>query len=204
MKFIFKMKTTNNLVVLFLCSVALVVSSCVSKKKYTDQVQATNDAVQTVDVYATLNQELTAALISDETQIESDQIQITELKDQLKVTLVNSVVFSEGGYEINAAGKATLDKIAPSLAKLTDQQIVVQGFTDNEPIGPVLAKKYATNLELSSARADNVVSYLISKGVPSSIISAQGFGEQRPVAPNDTAANKARNRRVEIIIKAKS
>jgi chemotaxis protein MotB len=198
------MKSTKNLLVLFLCSVALLASSCVSKKTYTDQVQETNEAVQTVNAYAALNQQLTAALSADQAQIESNEIQITELKDQLKVTLVNSVVFSEGGYEVNAAGKAALDKIAPSLSTLSGQQIVVQGFTDNESIGPVLAKKYATNLELSSARADNVVEYLISKGVPSSIISAQGFGEQRPVASNDTAANKAKNRRVEIIVKAYS
>ncbi|MGB5170858.1 MAG: OmpA family protein [Eudoraea sp.] len=198
------MKKTNNLVVLFLCSAALVLSSCVSKKTYTDQVQATNDAVETADAYSILNQELSAALSDDDAQIENDQIQISDLKDQLKVTLVNSIVFSEGGYVVNSTGKATLAKIAPSLAKLTDQQIVVQGFTDNESIGPKLAKKYATNLELSSARADNVVNYLISKGVPSSIISAQGFGEQRAVAPNDTEANKAKNRRVEIIVKAKS
>jgi chemotaxis protein MotB len=198
------MKSTKNLLVPFLCAVVLLASSCVSKKTYTDQVQATDDAVQTVNAYAALNQQLTAALSADQTQMENDEIQITELKDQLKVTLVNSIVFSEGGYEVNAAGKAALAKIAPSLSTLSGQQIVVQGFTDNESIGPVLAKKYTTNLELSSARADNVVEYLISKGVPSSIISAQGFGEQRPVAPNDTEANKAKNRRVEIIVKAYS
>ncbi|GGG53853.1 OmpA/MotB family protein [Bizionia arctica] len=196
------MKFTKKLLGLFLFSIALLVSSCVSKKTYTDQVQQTDAAVQTVNVYAALNQQLTAALIGDQAQIASNEIQITELKDQLKVTLVNSIVFSEGGYEVNAAGKIALAKIAPSLSKLSGQQIVVQGFTDNESIGPVLAKKYATNLELSSARADNVAEYLISKGVPSSIISGQGFGEQRPVAPNDSEANKAKNRRVEIIVKA--
>jgi chemotaxis protein MotB len=191
------MKSTKKIAVLFLCSVVLLATSCVSKKTYNTEVQTVND-------YAALDQQLSAALSADQAQLDSDQIQITQLQNQLKVTLVNSVVFSEGGYEVNAAGKATLDKIAPALAALKGQQIIVQGFTDNEPIGPVLAEKYPTNLDLSTARADNVVQYLISKGVPSSIISAQGFGDERPVAPNDNAADRAKNRRVEIVVEAAS
>ena len=72
------------------------------------------------------------------------------------------------------------------------------------PIGPELKARFPSNLELSSARADAVVRYLVSKGVPQNIISAQGFGESRPVASNDTAQGQAKNRRVEIVITAAS
>jgi chemotaxis protein MotB len=95
-----------------------------------------------------------------------------------------------------------LAKIAPTLASLQGQQIVVQGFTDNVPIGPELRARFPSNLELSSARADDVARYLTQKGVPASTISAQGFGEERPVASNGTAEGRAKNRRVEIVIKA--
>jgi len=71
-------------------------------------------------------------------------------------------------------------------------------------IGPALKARFPSNLELSSARADAVTRFLISKGVPPSGISAQGFGDARPVASNDTSQGKAKNRRVEIVIAAAS
>lgn len=137
-------------------------------------------------------------------ELSSDQAQITQLQNQLKVTMVNELLFPEGGWALNAKGEATLAKIAPTLANLPGQQIVVQGFTDNEPIGPALKARFPSNLELSSARADAVTRFLISKGVPQSGISAQGFGDARPVASNDTPQGKAKNRRVEIVIAAAS
>jgi chemotaxis protein MotB len=118
--------------------------------------------------------------------------------------MVNEVLFSEGGWTLSPKGEAALAKIAPTLAGLKGQQIVVEGFTDNEPIGPALKARFPSNLELSSARADNVVRYLVSKGVPSNIISAQGFGDSRPVASNSTAEGRAKNRRVDIVIAAAS
>jgi chemotaxis protein MotB len=174
---------------------ALLVASCVSKKKYNTEVTAVNN-------YAELNQQLATALANDQELINSQQIQISQMQDQLKVTLVNGVVFSEGGTTISSKGKATLASIAPTLAKLKGQQVVVNGYTDTLPLEGELKAKYTNNLGLSSARADNVATYLTSKGVPSTIISAQGFGEQQPVASNDNAAGRDKNRRVEIVIKA--
>jgi len=188
------MKTKAHILLFGLLAVALVTASCVSKKKY-------NTEVTTANKYATLNQQLMTALNNNQKQLDSDQIQITQLQNQLKVTLVNEVMFPEGGYQLTTSGKEVLASIAPTLAGLKGQQIVVQGFTDNVPIEGELKLKYPTNLALSSARADNVATYLTIKGVPNSIISAQGFGEQRPVAPNDSPADRAKNRRVEIIIK---
>ena len=187
------MKTTKTILALLILSTVLI-TSCVSKKKYTT-------AVDTANKYQALNEQLTQALSADQSMINDDEIQIQSLQDELKVTLVNSVIFSEGGYTLNSAGKNTLASIAPTLSKIQGQQIVVQGFTDNVPIGPHLKAKFPTNLELSTARANVVTEYLISKGVPPNIISSQGFGEQHPVAANDNAADKAKNRRVEIIIK---
>jgi len=174
---------------LMLCA-AVLAAGCVTKQTY-------NTEVQKADTYSALNTKLSG-------ELSSDQAQITQLQYQLKVTLVNELLFPEGGWTLDAKGEAALAKIAPTLAGLQGQQIVVEGFTDNEPIGPALRARFPSNLELSSARADAVVRYLVAKGVPQNIISAQGFGESRPVAGNDTAQGRAKNRRVEIVITAAS
>ena len=74
------------------------------------------------------------------------------------------------------------------------------GFTDNLPVGSALQRAGITNnVDLSSRRADNVVSYFRSQGVNANILSAKGFGETHPVAPNDTVQGRAQNRRIEIV-----
>lgn len=117
---------------------------------------------------------------------------------------MDQLLFPEGGYTLNAAGEAALAKIAPTLANLPGQQIAVEGFTNYVPIGPALRGRFPSKLELSSARDGDVVHFLTSKGVPAHTISAQGFGETRAVASNDTAEGRPKNRRVEIVIFAAS
>lgn len=174
---------------------AVVLAGCVSDNTYQAEVATANQYQAQAMDYQALNQKLTAELGAANAQIQT-------LQGQLKVTIANSVLFPEGGYELSATGQATLAKVAPTLSNLPGQQIVVQGFTDNVPIGPHLKAKFPSNLELSTARADNVVELLEKKGVPQASISAQGFGEQRPVASNDTPEGRAQNRRVEILIKS--
>lgn len=169
---------------------SVLMTACVSDKTYQTEVTKSN-------TYQALSQQLQGELTVD-------QAQITQLQNQLKVTMVNEVLFPEGGWTLSPKGEAALAKIAPTLANLPGQQIVVQGFTDNEPIGPALKSRFPSNLELSSARADAVARYLVSKGVPQNSISAQGFGDARPVAANDTPQGRAKNRRVEIVIAAAS
>jgi len=116
--------------------------------------------------------------------------------------MVDQTLFPEGGWEIHRTGEATLNKIVPTLVSLQNQRINVEGFTDNVPIGPELRNRFPSNWELSTARATDVVRYLVAQGVNPNILSAQGFGETRPVASNDTAQGRAKNRRVEIVIMA--
>ncbi|MGJ7512193.1 OmpA/MotB family protein [Variovorax sp. GT1P44] len=172
---------------LVLCA-ALMAAGCVTDKTYNTEVSKAN-------TYAALNQKLSG-------ELSADQAQITQMQNELKVTMVNEILFPEGGWTLSPKGEETLGKIAPTLSNLPGQQIIVQGFTDNEPIGPALRARFPSNLELSSARADSVARYLTSKGVPQNSISAQGFGDARPVASNATPQGKAKNRRVEIVISA--
>ncbi len=166
-------------------------SGCVSKSKYDAEVQKANN-------YEQLNAQLRS-------QLSADEAQIKVLKNELKVTMVNEILFSEGGYTLSKKGETALAKIAPTLATLPkDQQIIIEGYTDNLPLSAKLKEKFPSNIELSSARAGAVMRYLMSKGVPENIMSAQGFGETRAVASNDTEQGRAQNRRVEIIITSAS
>ena len=128
----------------------------------------------------------------------SDSAQIEQLQNLVKLTLANGILFAEGGWELGEAGKALLTKMAPALKDLTGQRIVIKGFTDNVPIGPTLRERFAGNVELSKARADAVAEFLKVQGVPAAIITTAGMGQAHPVASNDSAEGRARNRRVEI------
>lgn len=134
-------------------------------------------------------------------EFNADQAQITLLDGELKVTMVNQVLFPEGGYRLNASAKQVLAKLAPSLSSFQNTRIVVDGYTDNVPIGPELKREgVSSNLQLSSMRADGVVEYLVQQGVNQNLISAQGFGEAHPVASNQTAEGRAQNRRIEVTL----
>jgi chemotaxis protein MotB len=131
----------------------------------------------------------------------ADQAQIVLLEGELKVTMVDKVLFSEGGFRLNAQAKAVLSKLVPTLSGLRQTKIIVDGYTDNVPIGPGLKREgVASNLELSSRRADGVVEYLVKQGVNQNLISAQGFGESNPVASNDTPEGRSQNRRIEVTL----
>jgi len=117
----------------------------------------------------------------------------------LVVTIVTDhVLFETGSAVLTADGNHVIDAIAPSLLKLPNQ-ISIEGHTDNQPI--LGGGLYPTNWELSTGRATSVLRYLIdAHHVPGSRLSAAGYADQRPVAPNDTPANRAKNRRVDIVI----
>ena len=171
--------TTKMLIAGALASLVLL-SGCVTETKYNALEQQ--------------YQQLQAAL-------SSDQAQIVLLEGKLKVTMVDQVLFSEGGFKLNSQAKAVLGKLVPTLSGLQQTKIIVDGYTDNVPIGPGLRREgISSNLELSSRRADVVVEYLVNQGVSQNLISAQGFGESNPVASNDTPDGRAQNRRIEVTL----
>jgi flagellar motor protein MotB len=122
-------------------------------------------------------------------------------KDGMSITLQEQgerIFFESGQAAIADSMKGVLDKLAPTLKKLSNQhEILVEGHTDNVP-----AVKFGSNWELSTARATSVVRYYVNqKGFKPQRISAIGYGEYRPIAPNDTSDNKAKNRRVVFFVK---
>jgi chemotaxis protein MotB len=176
---------------------ALLIAGCVTDSAYKQEEQKANASASQAATYQKLDTQL-------QTEVKADQVQIQQLQGQLKVTIVNEILFPEGGWELNRAGEQTLDKIIPTLKTLENQRIEVDGYTDNVPIGPELKSRFPSNWELSTARATDVVRYLVSKGVNSNLLSATGFGDTQPVASNDSAQGRAKNRRIELVLKAAS
>jgi chemotaxis protein MotB len=133
-------------------------------------------------------------------EIKKGEITITQLKDKLSVNLVEQILFDSGSADIKKEGKKVLDRVAEILMKVTDKQIRVEGHTDNVPISRRLQEKFPSNWELSTARATTVARYIQDKGIDPKLLSASGYSEYRPIAPNDTDEGKAKNRRIEIAL----
>lgn len=113
-----------------------------------------------------------------------------------KVTL-EDVNFDFGKATLRADGKGILDKEYPSLKGDDTTELSVEGHCDI--IGDDI-----TNQKLSEGRANTVYQYLLKKGIPAAKMKTVGYGRTRPIAPNDTDANRAKNRRVEVkVIKVK-
>ena len=109
--------------------------------------------------------------------------------------------FESGKASLTPRMTEILQQLSPKLHELTNKehQILVEGHTDNIPIG---GRIMLSNWELSAARATTVVRYLIDNtNFPPSKIGAVGYGEFRPIAPNDTEENRRKNRRVVFFVK---
>ena len=133
-------------------------------------------------------------------QIMAQQVKLENLAGKLKVTFVDRILFNSGSTTINEEGKQLLSTLAESF-KHNSQDIIVEGHTDNVPIGPELRGKYPTNWELSVARSAAVVRYLTEEaGIDSQRFTASGYSFYKPVASNETAGGRHQNRRIEIIL----
>ena len=166
------------------CTALLVLGGCVSHSKY--------DAMEAQ--YQQLNQTMSA-------EVAANQMHITRLRDAIKVSINEELLFPSGGWQMPVAAQQTLSKIVPILAPKQQAKLLVNGYTDNVPIGPGLKSQGITsNLELSQKRADTVMQFLIAQGVKPSLVSARGVGETDPAASNDTPQGRAQNRRVELTL----
>jgi chemotaxis protein MotB len=136
-----------------------------------------------------------------EKEIQEGKIKLTEMKNRLTMTMVDKILFPSGSAEISREGKNVLDKVVTILKEVKDKRIQVEGHTDNVRIYSAIKAKYPTNWELSTARATQVVRYLQEQGgLDPKVLSATGYSEYQPVAPNDTDEGRAQNRRIEIVL----
>jgi chemotaxis protein MotB len=163
---------------------AMILSACVSEQKYEHQTQQ---------------------LQQTQAQAAAERQQIAKMEERDRWVVAGDLLFPSGGYQLTAKGKQALQQYVPRLQALQNAKVVVYGHTDNQPVGAALKQKGVTdNLDLSSKRADDVVAYFMSQGVNPKIISAKGFGDTHPLAPNDTEQGRAENRRIEIVVEGPS
>jgi len=173
---------------------AMVLAGCVSRSKY-DTLKAENEQLHQQ------NQQLNQQVAAQSKEMAAQKAQVGRLQGAIKYTVNSDLLFPSGGWEMKEAGKQIIGKFAAKLAPTQQNKLLVNGYTDNAPIGPALQKKGITsNQELSQKRAENVMQFLISKGVKPDLVSAHGYGDTDPVAPNTTPKGRAKNRRVELTL----
>lgn len=115
----------------------------------------------------------------------------------IQLTLNDDLLFRSGSARITDSGSELLETIS-AVIKPLNRPVRIEGHTDDRPIA---TPRYPSNWELSTARAVNVVKYFAQNGgIPANHLSAAGYGSSKPRVPNDSAGNRGKNRRVEIIL----
>src|SRR5260221_4613505 len=156
-------------------------------KLQVDQLEKEKEAA--VQAHQSLESEMRNAL-------ESKDVTISRLQGKLTVNILDRVLFDSGEADLKPDGAAVLRKVGALLEQHTNLQVHVIGHTDNVPIRAGRSR-FASNWELSTARATAAVRFLTEKtGVDPRRLGAVGYGEFRPVADNGTAEGRARNRRI--------
>jgi chemotaxis protein MotB len=130
-------------------------------------------------------------------EVKKGQLQVRQYKDMLTVEVAEQLFFDSGKAALKDSGKEVLKKVGDALKGYEDKIIRVVGHTDNVPIATA---QFPSNWELSAARATTVVRFLQANGVPPERLTASGRGEFSPVAPNDDAEGRRKNRRIEITL----
>jgi outer membrane protein OmpA-like peptidoglycan-associated protein len=120
-------------------------------------------------------------------------VQVERDGDNLRLVMPNNITFGVDEARLNSSIYGTLNSVVKVLNEFKETALLVTGHTDSSG-----ADSY--NQQLSEKRADSVASYLLSKDVSSNRVRAVGYGETQPIASNSTAAGRAENRRVELLI----
>lgn len=177
----------------------------VNISKLVDEINASNKFIkQLVDAKTksdSLNQVLTTKLTRSLSRTEANDVDVQVIKGVVYISLADNMLYKSGSYEIGERAGETLSKIAKIITDYKDYDVLVEGNTDNVPISQ---KNIRNNWDLSALRASSVVQALQTRyGVDPKRLTAAGRGEYNPVASNDSAVGKQRNRRTQIIITPK-
>ncbi|GEO26165.1 chemotaxis protein MotB [Alicyclobacillus acidoterrestris] len=125
-----------------------------------------------------------------------DKVQITNQQRGVQITMKDIALFDTGEAVLKPNAQNLIRGFVPFFKSLPND-IVVEGYTDNQPIS---TSTYPSNWELSSARAMSVVRFLAADGISADRLSGTGYGQYHNIVPNDTPAHRQQNRRVNIVI----
>ena len=131
-----------------------------------------------------------------------DKIEVEQNDRYITLNFKDGILFESGSSDLKPEAINILSKVADELLKYPDNNIKIEGHTDNRPINTA---RFPNNWYLSAARAISVATYFTDyKGFAPTKISTEGYGEYKPKVPNDTPENRSINRRVEIKVISKN
>jgi chemotaxis protein MotB len=131
------------------------------------------------------------------TLTDAGKLKVELRENRMIIALGDKILFDPGRTDLKPEGKDALTQVTAVLKDMQGRNFQVAGHTDNVPIK---SPKFRSNWDLSTARAVEVTNFMITSGLEGKRLSAAGYSDQSPVAPNDTPENKARNRRIEITL----
>lgn len=210
--------TYSDLVTLLLCFFVLLFSfSTVDAQKFKAIMSSFQGGTGVLEGGTTINPPIP---VDDEQEVESELIDLMEYLEEYAKTLglgnkitvkieergivvrfMDDVFFDSGSAKIKIESFEILKSVAELLNReeFINRQIRIEGHTDSDPI--LKSSKYPTNWELSSDRATNVLRYLVEvESIEGERVSSSNYSYYRPIVPNDSPENKAKNRRVDVII----
>lgn len=168
--------------------------------KYKQAAQDADSKVKALEQQnAALQQQASAAkseLEATTAKLNAQSGEYAKLKDRT-IKLSERLLFKENSSQLSPESKRTLDAMADAIAAQKDKAVIIAGYTDDAEGGKGATVK---RWQLSTARALEVAKYLAGRGLDPARIGIAGFGEGRPVAANDSLANRALNRRAEIAL----
>lgn len=215
-----------------LCLLLLVFFILLFSMSSIDQVQFSSSFVSVRKVFGGKDQNLMNSKIrkDDATLLESVRLQKSLIESQNKVysdiktflnvkgeegiigavfdngiitlTVPSSVLFAPGDVELTPDAKRVLQDINDILIRNYNQNVNIQGYTDNIP--PPEGNRFHDNWEVSSLRAVNVLRYFLDQGIEAKRLTATGLADMNPLFPNDSPKNRAKNNRVEFVLERKS
>lgn len=152
--------------------------------------------IENVTKYQALNASDVEKILSENVS-KTDSINILKSQKGIIIRLKNKYIFDEGKAVVKDNSKKTLDEIVTVLTKI-DNPVIIEGHTDSTPIKNA---QYPSNWELSTARATNIISYIVKTGkISPKRLSAVGYGEYEPIADNSNINGRMLNRRVDIVV----
>jgi chemotaxis protein MotB len=131
------------------------------------------------------------------TLTDAGKLQVEIRENRMIVRLGDKILFDPGKTDLKPEGKEALTQVTAVLKDLPNRNFQVAGHTDNIPIK---SQRFRSNWDLSTARAVEVLNFMVGSGMEAKRVSAAGYADQSPVAANDSPENKAKNRRIEITL----
>ncbi len=183
-------------------------SGCVSMKKYEnleDRFQKSQNRVERLEAQVARHEAMAQARLQQLRELQADfkplidrgVLEIEVVDGRIVLGMAADVLFPSGSSALSPTGKENVSEVGRLLAKKSEYEFQVEGHTDNDAIS---TPQFANNWYLGAARSIEVVSVLIQSGMSPENLSAASFAEYAPVTSNSTAASKARNRRIEIVL----